>query len=111
MHNVTKPDILIVGKSEILKLGYERDDMIATLRKKAQITIPSDIVNKLGLEEGDQLEVREQDGAIMLLPLTVYPSKYIEELKKEVDNIKSKIAEGEQPVFDTVDALFESLEK
>ena len=32
-------------------------------------------------------------------------------LKKEVVDIKSKIASGEQPVFDTVDALFESLEK
>lgn len=85
--------------------------MIATLRKKAQITIPSDIVTKLGLAEGDQLDITEQDGVIMLLPLAVYPSKYIDDLKREVDEIKAKIASGEQPVFDTVDALFDSLEK
>ena len=43
--------------------------------------------------------------------MAVYPIEYIEELKKEVGDIKAKIASGEQPVFDTVDALFESLEK
>ena len=85
--------------------------MIATLRKKAQITIPSEIVNKLGLAEGDQLDITEKDGVIMLLPLAVYPSKYIDDLKKEVNEIKAKIASGEQPIFDNVDALFDSLEK
>jgi len=43
--------------------------------------------------------------------MAVYPTKYIDDLKKEVSDIKEKIASGEQPVFDTVDALFESLEK
>ena len=85
--------------------------MIATLRKKAQITIPNDIVNKLGLSEGDQLDITEKDGMIMILPMAVYPSKYIDDLRKEVDEIKAKIAAGEQPVFDSVDALFDSLEK
>jgi hypothetical protein len=64
-----------------------------------------------GLSEGDQLDVMEKDGTIVLFPMAVYPTKYIEELKKEVGDIKAKIASGEQPVFDTVDALFESLEK
>ena len=85
--------------------------MIATIRKRSQITIPNDIIVKLGLSEGDQLDVMEKDGTIVLFPMAVYPTKYIEELKKEVGDIKAKIASGEQPVFDTVDALFESLEK
>ena len=85
--------------------------MIASLRKRAQITIPSEIVNKLGLSEGDQLDVLEKDGAIMLLPMAVYPAKYINDLKMEISEIKERIATGEQPVFDSVDALFASLEK
>lgn len=85
--------------------------MIATLRKKAQITIPSEIVAKLNLEEGMQLEVIEKDGAIMLMPLAVYPSNYVEALKNEVNEIKLMVAEGKQPIFDNVDALFDSLEK
>ncbi len=85
--------------------------MIATLRKKSQITLPSEIVTKLGLSEGDQLDVREENGTIILFPMAVYPTKYIEDLKREVNEIKAKIASGEQPVFDTVDELFDSLEK
>jgi AbrB family looped-hinge helix DNA binding protein len=85
--------------------------MIATLRKRSQITIPVEIIKKLGLSEGDKLDVMEKDGAIMLLPMAVYPTKYIHDLKNEVDEIKARIASGEQPVFDTVDSLFESLEK
>ena len=85
--------------------------MIATLRKKAQITIPSEIVAKLNLEEGMQFEVIEKDGAIMLMPLAVYPSNYVEAPKNEVNEIKLMVAEGKQPIFDNVDALFDSLEK
>ena len=84
--------------------------MIATLRKKSQITLPSEIVTKLGLSEGDQLDIKEENGTILLFPMAVYPTKYIEDLKKEVNEIKAKIASGEQPVFDTVDELFDSLE-
>ena len=85
--------------------------MIATLRKRSQITLPNEIVSKLGLSEGDQLDIIEKDGTIIMFPMTVYPTKYIDDLKKEVSDIKAKIASGEQPVFDTVDALFEYLEK
>ena len=85
--------------------------MIVTLRKKAQITIPNDIVNKLNLEEGDPLDVTEQNGVIYVLPMTVCPSKFINDLKQEVNQIKAKISCGEQPAFDTVDTLLETLEQ
>lgn len=84
--------------------------MLAELRPKAQITIPREIIIKLGLSEGDKLDVFEKDGSICMMPVTVYPRKYLEELKEEIGDIKSKIASGEQPVFDSVDALFEKLE-
>ena len=85
--------------------------MIATIRKRSQITMPNEIVTKLGLSEGDQLDVTEKDGTIILFPMAVYPAKTINDLKQEVNEIKAKIASGEQPVFDTVDALFESLDQ
>ena len=31
-------------------------------------------------------------------------------LREEIDGVKAKIASGEQPVFDSVDALFDKLE-
>lgn len=85
--------------------------MLAELRQKSQITIPKDIVDKLGLTEGDKFEVRELDGTIYLLPVVVYPKKYMDKLQKEIGDVKEKLAAGEQPVFDTVDALFKYLEE
>ena len=72
--------------------------MLAELRQKAQITIPKEIIVKLGLSEGDKLDVFEKDGFICLMPVAVYPKKYLTELKEEICDIKSKLASGEQPV-------------
>ena len=84
--------------------------MLAELRQKAQITIPRDIVNKLGLSEGDKLDIFEKDGYICIMPVAVYPKGYLHELKKEINGVKEKIESGEQPVFDNVEALFDQLE-
>jgi AbrB family looped-hinge helix DNA binding protein len=84
--------------------------MLAELRQKSQITIPKEIVSKLGLSEGDKLEISEVDGIIKLMPVTVYPKKYLQELRGEIEQAKTAIASGKQPVFDNVDALFSALE-
>jgi AbrB family looped-hinge helix DNA binding protein len=84
--------------------------MLAELRQKSQITIPKEIVSKLGLNEGDKLEIKEGDGMITLVPVTVYPKKYLDELRGEIETAKAKISSGERPVFDNIDALFTALE-
>ena len=45
-----------------------------------------------------------------MLPVVVYPKKYLNELREEIEEVKAKITTGEQPVFDSVDALFAKLE-
>ena len=85
--------------------------MLAELRPKSQITIPKELVEKLGLSEGDKLEIYEKDGVICIMPVSVYPKKYLEELKGEIEETKAKIASGKQPVFDNIDALFAKLEE
>ncbi|MDE7164173.1 MAG: AbrB/MazE/SpoVT family DNA-binding domain-containing protein [Clostridiales bacterium] len=84
--------------------------MLAELRTKSQITIPKEIVSSLGLSEGDKLEVYERDGVICLMPVTVYPKRYVDELHREINEIKSDINTGKKPTFDSIDALFEQLE-
>ena len=84
--------------------------MLAELRQKSQITIPKELIVKLGLSEGDKLDVFEKDGTICMMPVAVYPKKYLDELRDEINDAKAKIASGEQPVFDNVDALFAKLE-
>lgn len=85
--------------------------MLVELRRKSQITIPKEIMLKPDLSEGDKLDIFEKDGSICLMPVTVYPKKYLDELKEEIDTVRTKISSGEQPVFDSVDALFDKLEK
>ena len=50
-----------VGKSNDAK---ELTDMLTELRTKSQITIPKDIVARLGLHEGDKLEIVDEFHAL-----------------------------------------------
>ena len=84
--------------------------MITEFRKKAQITIPKEVVSKLGLKEGDKLEITEKDGMIWIMPVVLYPKKCLDELRDEITNVKKKMAEGTQPVFDNVEDLFKQLD-
>ena len=85
--------------------------MLAELRGKSQITIPKEVVSKLGIKEGDKLEITEKDGVIQLIPVVVYPKKFVDELKTEIDDVKARVKAGSQPVFDNIDSLFDELEK
>ncbi|MCD5414855.1 MAG: AbrB/MazE/SpoVT family DNA-binding domain-containing protein, partial [Clostridiales bacterium] len=84
--------------------------MITEFRKKSQITIPKEVVLKLGLKEGDKLEIIESDGVISIIPVVVHSKKYLAELKKEIMDIKAKINSGDHLVFDNVDDLFKQLD-
>ena len=96
---------------KFLLCDLEGDDcMLVELRQKSQITIPKELIVKLGLSEGDKFDVFEKDGTICMMPVAVYPKKYLRELQDEISDAKVKIASGEQPVFDNVDALFVKLE-
>ena len=58
--------------------------MLIELRKKSQITVPKSIIKKLNLKEGDKLEILEKDGGIFLVPVSLYPKEYINDLKEEI---------------------------
>lgn len=85
--------------------------MLVELKAKSQVTIPKDIVNSMELSQGDQFEVMEDNGKIVLVPVAVYPEHVIKNLKAEVKEIKAAIKNGEKPVFDYIDSLFEELDK
>lgn len=83
--------------------------MLAELHQ-TQIAIPQEIITKLGLVDGDKLDIYERDGSISLIPVVTYPKEYLEELEADIAEVKAKIASGEQPVFDSVEAMFKALE-
>ncbi|MBG9984241.1 AbrB/MazE/SpoVT family DNA-binding domain-containing protein [Aerococcaceae bacterium DSM 111022] len=84
--------------------------MLVELKAKSQVTIPKEIVNSLELSQGDQFEVIEDNGKIILMPVSVYPEHVIQSLKDSVNEIKKSIKKGERPTFDSIDDLFEELE-
>ena len=85
--------------------------MLVELKAKSQVTIPKEIVSLMNLNQGDKFEIIEESGRIVLIPLEVYPKNVIDELKASVEEIKVSIDNGERPVFDSIDALFEELDK
>ncbi len=85
--------------------------MLVELKAKSQVTIPKEIVSLMNLSQGDKFEIIEESGKIVLIPLEVYPKNVIDELKASVEEIKASIDNGERPVFDSIDALFEELDK
>ena len=85
--------------------------MLVELKAKSQVTIPKEIVSLMNLNQGDKFEIIEESGRIVLIPLEVYPKNVIDELKASVEEIKASIDNGERPVCDSIDALFEELDK
>lgn len=85
--------------------------MLVELKAKSQVTIPKDIVNSMELNQGDQFEVIEDNGKIVLVPVAIYPEHVIKNLKAEMKEIKESIKNGTQPVFDSIDSLFEELDR
>ena len=85
--------------------------MLVVLGAKSQITIPMPVISSLGLKEGDQLELVTNNGIISMIPVTVYPSEYVQKLQVEVQQATDDIKSGKRPVFDSIDAMIDALEK
>jgi len=80
--------------------------MIIELRKKAQITIPKEIVLALGLSEGDTLDVRLVDGTIRIEPVAMVSKKVLRAIEIHPNPLRTapdKYAEG--PIGSSDDGL------
>ncbi len=81
--------------------------MLAEIRGRSQITIPAEIIKKLGISEGDKFDIMEKDGGIFLCPVVVYPkdkiAKIAKILKESESDTKKKTA------FESVEDLFSDM--
>jgi antitoxin MazE len=66
--------------------------MITQLRRRAQVTLPSEVVKKMKLQEGDNLDIAMEEDRIIIKPVLVidrsqswFWSKKWQEMEKEVD--------------------------
>lgn len=85
--------------------------MVLELRKKSQITIPSEIIKELGLSIGDKFEMFVKDGTIVMVPVTLYPKKYVKELEDEIISLKKSIETGDKKYYSNADELLDDLEE
>ena len=78
--------------------------VLAEIRGRSQITIPAEIIKKLGISEGDKFDVIEKDGGIFLCPVIVYPKDKLLKIAKLVKESQTQLSE--QKSFDTVEDMF-----
>ena len=78
--------------------------MLAEIRGRSQITIPSEIIKRLGISEGDKFDITEKDGGIFLCPVVVYPKDKIAKIAKIIKESEADIQT--QKAFDSVEDLF-----
>lgn len=78
--------------------------MLAEIRGRSQITIPAEIIKKLGISEGDKFDITEKDGGIFLCPVIVYPKDKLLKIAKLIKDSEVQLAE--QKSFDTVGDMF-----
>ena len=62
--------------------------MLIEIRARSQITLPSEIIKSLGINEGDKFDVIERDGGVFLCPVVVYPKAKLEQIAKLVKDHK-----------------------
>ena len=81
--------------------------MLAEIRGRSQITIPSEIIKKLGISEGDKFDIMEREGGIFLCPVVVYPkdkiAKIAKILKESENDTKTRTA------FESVEDMFSDM--
>jgi len=78
--------------------------MLAEIRGRSQITIPAEIIKKLGISEGDKFDVMEMDGGIFLCPVVVYSKEKITKIARILKESESEIKN--QPAFESVEDMF-----
>ena len=78
--------------------------MLAEIRGRSQITIPAEIIKKLGISEGDKFDIIEKDGGIFLCPVIVYPKDKLLKIAKLIKESESGLCAQEG--FDTVEDMF-----
>jgi len=67
---------------------------ITTLRDKGRVVIPKELRQKFGLKIGDQFEIREEKGQIVLIPQTGQAWKWTVGWRKKIDDAVKDVEEG-----------------
>lgn len=94
--------------------AYEKTEILE-LRTKAQITLPASVVKELDLKTGDRLELKVENGRIIIEPVITIPKSQAwywtpkwQEMERQAD---IEISEGKYKSFDSMEELIKDLDK
>ena len=82
---------------------------IMELRKKSQVTIPLELVSKMGLKPGDKMEAIEKDGGIFITPVVIYPKSEMTRIAKLIKEVEEERKNGNTKVYDDVNEAFKDM--
>lgn len=89
-------------------------EIITQLREKSQITIPKDLIEKLNLKIGDNIDITIVDNKIIISPVVIIPKDqawfWSEEWQKEEKKAQMDIDNGKMKKFNSSQELFEDLD-
>ena len=87
--------------------------MLTEIRSRSQITIPSEIIKKLNLKQGDTLDVEVEGNQIVLRPVIAIPKDqayfWSKEWQSEEKQVQSDIENNHIKSSKSKDELFEDL--
>lgn len=88
--------------------------MIAQLREKSQITIPKNLIEKLNLKIGDNIDINIENNTIVIRPVVIIPKDqawfWSKEWQKEEKQAEKDIKNGKVKKFNSSQELFEDLD-
>ena len=88
---------------------------LTKITRNGQITLPAPIRKKLGLAEGDYVEISVVDDRAVLVPQKMIDKSqsyfWTEEWQKAEQEADADIKAGRVKTFDTIDELFADLDK
>lgn len=87
--------------------------MITQLRGRSQITIPKNIIETLGLKEGDNLNIEVEDGKIIVKPVVMVPKDqawfWADEWQQAEKEVDADIKAGRIKTANNLDELMKDL--
>jgi len=79
--------------------------MLIEMRARSQITLPNEIIKRMGISEGDKFEVIERDGGVFLCPVVVYPKVKLERIARIIKDHEK----APQVVYNNIEDMFNDL--
>lgn len=87
--------------------------IITQLRSRSQITIPKNIIDKLGLKEGDNLNIEIENGKIIVKPVVMVPKEqawfWSDDWQASEKQVDADIKAGRIKTANNIDELMKDL--